>query len=110
MRHRMYPVEPLVYQDIFDARDAKAIQKRGQPAGYNDTRHAKLWDGKSGTVWNDRRLICFGEKATGDAGALVTVPKGYDTLWVAGARRFALLHPGQVYRRCQGRVGLLDRG
>ncbi len=77
MRHRMYPAEPLVYQDIFDARDAKAIQKRGQPAGYNDTRHAT-----AATAWNDRRLICFGEKATGDAGALVTVPKGYDTLWV----------------------------
>ena len=77
MRHRMYPADPLVYQDIFDAVKAKAIQKRGQPAGYNDTRHAT-----EATAWNDRRLICFGEKVTGDAGALVKVPEGYDTLWV----------------------------
>lgn len=77
MRHRMYPADPLVYQDIFDAVKAKAIQKRGDPKGFNDTRHAT-----EATAWNGRRQICFGEKAAGDAGALVKVPEGYDTLWV----------------------------
>ncbi|AFZ55816.1 hypothetical protein H6G54_26870 [Anabaena cylindrica FACHB-243] len=79
MRHRMYPNDAIVYQDIFDARDAKVIAVHGvlkkAPAD-RETRHT------SNNLWNDRRVICYGGEEEDDAGALVTVPEGYDTLWI----------------------------
>ena len=35
LRHRMYPEGPIVYQDIFEAKEAKAIVKIGTP-DYDD--------------------------------------------------------------------------
>ncbi|WP_254444830.1 hypothetical protein, partial [Anabaena sp. UHCC 0187] len=79
MRHRMYPNDAIVYQDIFDARDAKVITKYGvlkNAPGDAETRHI------SSNLWNDRRMICYGGGEEDDAGAVVTVPEGYDTLWI----------------------------
>jgi hypothetical protein len=75
LRHRMYPADPLVYQDIFDAKAAGAIAKLGNPR-YDETSY-------SVTLWLERRLIKYGTNNEADGnGALVTVPDGYDTVWV----------------------------
>ncbi|MEB3360457.1 MAG: hypothetical protein VKK04_27280 [Synechococcales bacterium] len=76
MRHRMYPRDPLVYQDIFVARDEGVIKKHKEPKGYDETKHV------SGKEWCDRRVICFGQQTPDDSGALVNIPKGYNTLWL----------------------------
>lgn len=77
MRHRIYPPNPEIHQDIFDARDRGVISKTpiGTPANYDEATHAK-------TLWNKRRLICFGALDGNDRGALITIPPGYDTAWV----------------------------
>ncbi|MEB3360458.1 MAG: hypothetical protein VKK04_27285 [Synechococcales bacterium] len=76
MRYRMYPADPIVYQDIFVARDEGVIQKHNNPSGYDETTHIK------GKEWWDRPLICFGQKTQDDSGALIIVPSGYDTVWL----------------------------
>ncbi|MBT8420580.1 MAG: hypothetical protein KJO08_06925, partial [Gammaproteobacteria bacterium] len=85
MKNHMYPPtllgddSPLVYQDIFDAKEAGVIGKLGDPA-YDDTTH-----NNQDNAYHGRRAICYG---TGDnniadfTGARVNVPAGYDTLWV----------------------------
>jgi hypothetical protein len=76
LSHRMYPSGPRVYLDIFDARDAGAIAKLGSPT-YNDT----TWTRSN--PWNGRPIIEFGSNNETDGnGAVVTIPDGYDTLWV----------------------------
>jgi hypothetical protein len=80
MRHRMYPHEPtIVYQDIFEAQKAGAIALHGvlkkAPAD-RETRHT------SKNPWRERPAICYGGTEEDDAGAVVTVPQGYDTLWI----------------------------
>lgn len=80
MRHRMYPRKPIVYQDIFDARDAGAIAKHGvlrKAPGDAETRH-----NGTNNLWKDRRALCYGGENEDDAGAVVTVPEGYNTLWI----------------------------
>ncbi|MEG4304910.1 hypothetical protein [Microcoleus sp. D3_18a_C4] len=76
MRHRMYPSNPIkVYQDIFVAKEEGAIAKMGSPS-YDDTSHAT-------NLWNDRKMIKFGgNNEEDDNGAVVTIPPGYDTVWV----------------------------
>ena len=76
LRNRMYPAEPVVYQDIFDALAAGAIQKIGTPS-YDDTTY------KGQSLWGDRHIIRFGGNNEADGnGAVVTIPPGYDTVWV----------------------------
>lgn len=76
MGQRMYPHDPIIYQDIFDAKDKGAIKKLGNPTYYNDTSYAV-------NPWFDRRLIAFGGNNEADGnGAQITVPAGYDTVWV----------------------------
>jgi hypothetical protein len=76
LRHRMYPADPLVYQDIFDALKKEAIAKLGTPQ-YDE----KRWGGTE--LWNDRHLIKFGSNNEADGnGAVVTIPTDYDTVWV----------------------------
>ncbi len=85
-RRRMYPLHPLIYQDIFSAKAAGAIAKIGNPQ-YDET----TYTGRS--PWYDRPLIKFGANNDADGnGALVIVPDGYDTLWlrVLGDRWTAL--------------------
>lgn len=78
MAHRMYPGEPLVYQDIFQAWEAKVLVKLGTP-GWNDQRHSPT----SNNLWNDRVMLMIGDKVESDGnGAEVTIPTGYDTLWI----------------------------
>jgi hypothetical protein len=82
MQHRMYPKNPIVYQNIFDAKDAKVITKYGvlkNAPGDAETRHT------SSSLWSDRPAICYGGVEEDDAGAVVTVPEGYDTLWIRTA-------------------------
>lgn len=74
LRSRMYPASPIVYQNIFDAKAATAIQKLGAPSRYDEY---------SGNTWNDRHIICFGGNDDKDGnGALVKIPPGFDTVWV----------------------------
>jgi hypothetical protein len=76
LHHRMYPNDPLVYQDIFEARDAKVITKYGNPL-YDDGTYSKPGS------WNGRRIIRYGRDNENDGnGALVTIPAGYDTVWI----------------------------
>ena len=87
MRNRMYPEGPLIYQDIFDAKDRGVISKLGNPA-YDDTTY------RSNPGWNDRRIIKYGgnQEARGN-GARVNVPTGYDTLWIRVlGDRWATMH------------------
>ncbi|MCP3923907.1 MAG: hypothetical protein GY714_15115 [Desulfobacterales bacterium] len=75
MVHRMYPEDPLVYQNIFDAVKTKAIVKLGN-ARYDDKTHITK-------LWHDFELICFGSNDDkDDNGAEVNVPEGYNTVWV----------------------------
>jgi uncharacterized protein YraI len=75
LAHRMYPADPVVYQEIFDARNAGAIRKLGTPA-YDETSYAS-------NLWYARHLIKFGANNEADEnGAEVTIPAGYDTVWV----------------------------
>jgi hypothetical protein len=74
-RHRMYPDNPVVYQDIFDAVNRGVIRKLGNPQ-YNDSSYGV-------NLWYERRLIMFGSNNEADGnGALVTIPEGYNTVWV----------------------------
>jgi hypothetical protein len=76
LRHRMYPGDPLVYQDIFDARDQGVISKLGSPTYFNDTEYRTK-------QWLQRPLIAFGANGEVDGnGAQVVVPGGYDTVWI----------------------------
>lgn len=77
MRHRMYPNDPLVYQDIFEAKEAGAIAQHNNVQKYDEKSHST-----EQTLWNGRRAILFGSQEVGDRGAVITVPEGYDTLWV----------------------------
>jgi hypothetical protein len=74
MNHRMYPDDPLIYQDILDAKNAGAIAKYGNPSVYSETNFPD---------WGHRRLFTYGQKEEADGnGALVIVPEGYTTVWV----------------------------
>jgi hypothetical protein len=75
LRNRMYPAGPVVYQEIFDALNAGVIRKFGNPS-YDDTGYRQ-------SLWNDRHIIKFGGNNESDGnGAVVTIPVGYDTVWV----------------------------
>jgi hypothetical protein len=80
MRHRMYPNDAIVYQDIFDAKNAGAIAKhrvlKNAPSDA-ETRHSTQT-----SLFKDRRMICYGAGDEDDGGAVVTVPEGYNTIWV----------------------------
>lgn len=74
--HRMYPVDALIYDDIFEAMKKGAIAKMGNPA-YDD----KTYPPKN--KWNTKPIIKFGSSNEADGnGAKVVVPDGYDTVWV----------------------------
>jgi hypothetical protein len=77
LRHRMYPADPIVYHEIFRARDAAIISKLGNPT-YDDTTYQR-------NPWDDgRSIIKYGGNNEQDGnGARVSVPPGgYDTVWV----------------------------
>lgn len=76
MRYRMYPENPIVYDDIFAAKNAGVIVKLGTPS-YDETGYT------SANPWNGRPIIRYGSNSESDGnGAKVIVPAGYDTLWV----------------------------
>lgn len=75
-RHRMYPHDSRIYQDIFLASKEKAIEKLGQP-NYDDHTYTQK------KLWNDRPIIRYGGNNENDGnGAQVIIPDGYDTVWV----------------------------
>ena len=79
MVHRMFPADPIIYQDIFEALRQGAIAKLGNPAVPSDwnTRHGPQ------NLWNKRTIVQFGTNNDADGnGAVVTLPDGYDTVWV----------------------------
>src|SRR5215831_15677999 len=76
-QYSMYPMSGAqIHQDIFDAVASGAIVKLGSPA-YNDTTYT------SSNLWYARRIISFGGNNEQDGnGAQVTIPAGFDTLWI----------------------------
>ena len=76
MQHRMYPSDPIVFQDIFDAKDnAKVISKCGNPQ-YDEDRHRT-------NKWQGRRMIKFGSANEQDGnGAEINIAGDYDTVWL----------------------------
>jgi hypothetical protein len=75
LRNRMYPNGPIVYQEIFDAKDRNVIAKLGNPA-YDESSYRSQ-------LWNDRHIIRFGGNNETDGNGLrVTIPAGYDTVWI----------------------------
>ena len=80
--NRMYPSDPLVFQNIFEAAALGSfsdktpyITKFGSPSYDASTDENDLWYG--------RHLIRYGDGVEQDGnGAAITIPKGYDTLWV----------------------------
>jgi hypothetical protein len=76
LRHRMYPDDPVVYQDIFEAKEKGAIAKLGSPQ-YDETSWGR------NHPWNDRPIIKYGGNNEKDGnGAKVIIPKDYNTVWV----------------------------
>ncbi|MFK0731365.1 MAG: hypothetical protein ACFKPT_02870 [Gloeotrichia echinulata GP01] len=76
LMNRMYPSDPDMHDNIFEAKEAGAITVIGKPS-YND------WENTSSNPWGLRALIQYGGKNEEDGnGAEVTIPKGYDTVWV----------------------------
>ncbi len=84
MRHRMYPAgstdpqNPTIYNDIFAAEDAGVIVKSDDlpKSSYNKT----SWSKKGSYYW--RESIVYGKGKEDKGGAIITVPPGYDTVWV----------------------------
>ena len=75
LRNRMYPDGPVVYQEIFNAKDNNVIAKLGNP-GYDETTYKSQ-------LWNDRHMIKFGGNNETDGNGLrVTIPAGFDTVWI----------------------------
>ena len=75
MYHRMYPRDPLVYQDMGVAEEQGAIVKLGSPT-YDRTSYAT-------SLWHDRYIIKYGDNNEADGnGAKLTIPAGYDTAWI----------------------------
>ncbi len=103
LRNRMFPAEPLVYQDIFDALSARAIQKLGNP-NYDDTSF------KQSSLFGDRHIIKFGGNNEADGnGAAVTIPTGYDTVWVRVlGERWNVIHA--YFLETAGDLGLWTGG
>lgn len=79
MIHRMYPASPLIYEDIFEALNQGVIAKLGDPKVNSD------WNTRQTAAhpWRGRPMLQLGSKNDSDGnGAVVTVPKGYNTLWL----------------------------
>jgi hypothetical protein len=76
-QYSMYPMSGAqIYEDIFAAQASLAIVKLGSPA-YDDT----SWP--SSNLWHHRTIIKFGGNNEQDGnGAQVTIPPGYDTVWI----------------------------
>ena len=76
MQHRMYLPDPIVYQNIFEAKEKAVIVKLGNPA-YNDQSYPPT------KPWNGRPIISYGGNNEADGnGAEVAIPAGYNTVWL----------------------------
>ncbi|MCB0018192.1 MAG: hypothetical protein KDE09_10420 [Anaerolineales bacterium] len=76
LRHRMYPADPIIYQNIFEPYRSGVMKKIGNPIGWDDTAYAQ-------TQWHGRLIINIGtgENADGN-GVEINIPAGYNTLWI----------------------------
>ena len=69
------PDQCVIYQNIFTAHNAGIIRKLGNPGYYNDHSYRRGWNGYP--------IIAYGGNNESDGnGALVTVPEGYEVVWV----------------------------
>jgi hypothetical protein len=76
MQYRMYPPDPMVFQNIFAAKEKAVIVKLGNPA-YDDHSFPP------NKPWNGRPIVQYGGNSEADGnGAEVTIPEGYNTVWV----------------------------
>jgi DNA-binding beta-propeller fold protein YncE len=107
MIHRMYPASPLIYEDIFVALDRGVIAKLGNPRLEEDwnVRHT------AAKPYRGRPLLQLGSSNDSDGnGAVVTVPEGYNTLWLrvhggggsAGLKAYFLDGAGEALGRWSG--------
>jgi len=84
MRHRMYPAgstdpqNPSIYNDIFEAEKAGVITKSDDlpKNSYDRTTYSAKGS------WGWREAICYGKGKEDKGGAIITLPSGYDTVWV----------------------------
>lgn len=78
MQHRMYPSDAIVYQDIFAAEEAKAIQKTANlpNASYDNRSYT------ANNLFHCFPMIRYGLDKEDQGGALLTMPTGYDTVWI----------------------------
>ena len=119
MRHRMYPAgstdpqNPTIYQDIFAAEKAGVITKSNDlpNASYDNT----TWKAKGSYYW--REAIRYGVGKEDKGGAIITLPSGYDTVWVriANAGEWHIVNAqfstdGKVFRDLGNWTAGLRRG
>ena len=98
-QYSMYPMTgAVIYQDIFAAKSAGAIVKFGSPS-YDDTSYP------SSNPWNHRTIIKYGSNSEQDGnGALVTIPAGFDTIWIRVlGDRWNVVHAYALDRRPRSR-------
>ena len=81
LHHRMYPRNPMVFQNIFEA---AALGEHDGKTTYIKKLGNSLYDAQYvEEKWGGRRMILYGKNEQQDGnGAEITVPEGYDTLWL----------------------------
>ena len=69
--------DAVVYQDIFAAYQTRVFEKRGAPAGWDETTY-------SSTLFLGRKILKIGAgvQASNANGIVVHVPSGYNVLWL----------------------------
>jgi hypothetical protein len=74
----MYPsAGSQIWQNIFDAKNQKVIEKIGNPNAYDETTYTV------GKEWNSKPIIQYGWKSNPDGnGMLVHVPNDAEVIWV----------------------------
>lgn len=74
----MYPPNgSVIYQNIFDAKNKRVIEKIGNPKAYDETTYVP------GKEWNGRNIINYGNGSNPDKnGMLVHPPKDAEVIWV----------------------------
>jgi len=68
--------DAMIFQDVFNAMDSNIIRKIGNPAGWDSTSYAQ-------NPWNGKRILRIGGGVnTNGNGVIVSIPQGYDVLWI----------------------------
>jgi len=68
--------DAMIFQDVFNAMDSNIIRKIGNPSGWDSTSYAQ-------NPWNGKRILRIGGGVnTNGNGVIVSIPQGYDVLWL----------------------------